>query len=107
MMWDDPRYLSLLHAIEGAIKRTYMVNPELTDSDVMIALDQISMKPEITLNNKVIKQINQELRVALSMDDYSRDEVRKAMRKILSSVKRHKAAAGIRGYLEFISEHVP
>ncbi len=106
MKWDDPRYLSLLYAIEGAIKHVYMVNPELTDSAVMIALDQIAMKPEITSSDLVVKEIIQELRVALSMDDYSREEVRKTTRKILASVKRHKAAAGIRGYLDFVSEHV-
>jgi hypothetical protein len=107
MKWEDPRYLSLLHAIEGAIKRLYMENPELTDSSVMLALDRFAIKPETTPNDAVAQRINQELRLMLSMEDYSRDEVRKAARKILGSVKRHKAAAGIRGYLDFIMEHVP
>jgi hypothetical protein len=107
MKWDDPRHLHLLYTIEWAIKRVYMENPELTDSSVMLSLDQISMKPEVTSSDAVIKEISRKLRVALSMDDYSRDEVKKAARKILASVKRHKAAAGMRGYLDFIREHVP
>ena len=107
MKWDDPRHLQLLYTIEGAIKRVYLKDSELTDSSVMLALDQLSIKPETTSNDAVIRRIQQELRTALSMEDYSRDEVRKAARKILASVKRHKAAAGMRGYLDFIMEHVP
>lgn len=107
MKWEDPRYLSLLYAIEGAVKRAYLDSEELADSAVIIALDQIAMKPEVVSNDIIVRQINCELRVALSMDDYSRDEVRKAARKILASVKRHKDAGGARGYLDFIMEHVP
>lgn len=107
MKWDDSRYLSLLYVIEGAIKRVYMADMELADSSVMLALDQIAMKPETTSNDAIIREITRQHRVALSMDCYSRDEVRKAARKIMASVKRHKAAAGVRGYLDFIREHVP
>lgn len=107
MKWDDPRYLSLLYAIEGEIKRVYEANPEMTDSAVMLALDQLAMKPETTSNDLLVKAVTRRLRLTLSMDDYSRDEVRKALRKILASVKRHKAAAGVRGYLDFIMAHVP
>ncbi len=107
MNWEDPRYLSLLYAIEGAIKRVYTDDPELTDSSVMLALDQLAMKPEAASRDAVVREITRQLRVSLSMDDYSRDEVRKAARKVLASVKRHKAAAGIRGYLDFIRAHVP
>jgi hypothetical protein len=105
--WEDPRYLSLLYAIEGAIKRVYMKNPELTDSLVILALDRFAMKPEAVSNDAVIREITCQLRLTLSMEDYARDEVRKAARKILSSVKRHNAIAGIRGYLDFIMQHVP
>ena len=107
MKWEDPRYLSLLYAIEGAIKRVYTKNPELTDSSVMLALDRFAMKPEAVSNDAVLREITCQLRLTLSMEDYSRDEVRKAARKILSSVKRHNAIAGIRGYLDFIKEYVP
>ena len=107
MKWEDPLYLFLLYAIEGEINRAYVSNPELTDSSVMLALDQLAIKPEAASNDAVVRAITRRLRLTLSMDDYSRDEVRKAARKILASVKRHKAAAGIRGYLDFIMEHVP
>lgn len=107
MRWEDPRYLSLLFSIEGAIKRAYLSNPELVDSSVMLALDQIAMKPEAASSDALIREITRQLRVTLSMDDYSRDEVKKAARKILASVKRHRAAAGPWGYLDFILAHVP
>ena len=107
LQWNDSRYMQLLHAIEGAIKRAYEASPELTDSSVMLALDTISMKPETVSNDPLVKDINNSLRLLLSTDSYSRDEVKKAIRKVLASVKRHKEVGGMRGYLDFILEHVP
>ena len=105
--WKNSDYLNLLHAIESAIKSAYQADSGLTDSSVMLALDKLSMKPEAVSNDPVVKAINNSLRLLLSTHDYSRDEVKMAVRKILASVKRHKAAAGIRGYLDFIMEYVP
>ncbi len=96
MKTDDPAALQLLHAIEGEIKRRYMKNPELTDSSVLLALDTLAMKPEAVSRDVLAKAIQNSLRLLLSTDDYSRDEVKWAIRKILASVKRHKAAGGIR-----------
>ena len=106
--WKDSRNIQLLHNIEGAIRRTYEADPELTDSSVMLALDAMSMKPEQRVSNSpIVKEINNSLRLLLSTENYSRDEVKKAIRKVLASVKRHRDAGGIRGYLEFILEQVP
>ena len=105
--WNDDKYLDLLHAIESAIKNVYLADPELTDSSVMLSLDKLSMKPEAVSPDAVIRAINQQLRLTLSTGDFSRDEVKAAVRKILASVKRHKATAGIQGYLNFIVEYVP
>jgi hypothetical protein len=73
----------------------------------MLALDKLAIKPETVSADPVIKRINRDLRMLLSMNDYSRHEVKMAVRKILASVKRHRAAAGTRGYLDFIMEYVP
>jgi hypothetical protein len=105
--WDEPRYLNLLHAIESSIKRLYIEDAELTDVSVLLALDKLAIKPETWANDAVIRRINRDLRMMLSMSDYSRDEVKSAVRKILVSVKRHNSLAGARGYLDFIMEHVP
>jgi hypothetical protein len=104
---DDPRYLNLLYAIESSIKRLSMENPELTDASVILALDALAVRPEALTSDGVVKRINRDLRLLLSMSEYSRDEVKTAARKILASVKRHRAAAGARGYLDFIEEQVP
>lgn len=105
--WKDDKYLDLLHAIESAIKNVYLADPELTDSSVMLSLDKLSMNPEAVSADAVIRAINQQLRLTLSTGNFSRDEVKAAVRKILASVKRHKATAGIQGYLDFIMEYVP
>lgn len=104
---DDPRDLQLLFTIEGAIKREYEKDHSLVDSSVMLALDKMAVKPESLSNDAIIKAIQNNLRLLLSTHDYSRDEVKQAVRKILRSVKRHKDSGGIRGYLDFILEHVP
>lgn len=105
--WKDGNHLNLLHAIESAIKNVYLAEPELTDSSVILSLDKLSMKPEAVSADAVLRAINLQLRLLLSTEDFSRDEVKAAVRKILASVKRHKAIAGIRGYLDFIVEYVP
>ncbi|MEW6571456.1 MAG: hypothetical protein AB1390_09820 [Nitrospirota bacterium] len=105
--WEDPQYMTLLYSIESAVKRICEDNPELTDSSVILALESLALKPENVNNDVIVKAINLELRLQLSMSDYSRNEVKRAIRKILNSARKHNKAGGIRGYLDFIFEHVP
>jgi hypothetical protein len=104
---DKDRQLDLLYALEGPIKRFYEGHPELTDGAVIRALEKLAMKPEIVDSDALVQQINNELRLKLSSSNYSRDEVRRALRKILESAKRHNDREGRRGYLDFIMEYVP
>ncbi|MDZ7291327.1 MAG: hypothetical protein ONB44_18095 [candidate division KSB1 bacterium] len=104
---EKDRQLDLLYAIEGPIKRYYMDHPELTDAIVILALEKLAVKPEITDGDALVTRISNELRLKLSASNYSRDEVRRAIRKILESAKRHNEREGRRGYLEFIVEYVP
>ena len=99
--------LSLLHAVEGAIKRYYQSREELTDAAVILALENLAVKPEYEGVDEVMRGISNSLRLQLSMQSYSRDEVRQAVRKILASAQRHNKHSGRRGYLEFIRKHVP
>ncbi len=105
--WEDDHYLSLLYAIESAIRRADDYTPGLADSMVITALEKLAIKPELKEDNPIIKEINQQLRAQLSLCNYSRYEVKRAIRKILGSVKRHNRIDGIRGYLDFIKEYVP
>jgi len=104
---DEDRRLGLFYAIEGALKRFYESAPELTDGAAIRALEKLAMKPEILDNDVLLQRISYELRLKLSANNYSRDEVRQALRKILSSAKRHNDREGRRGYLDFIMEYVP
>lgn len=103
----DSRYFEVLYAIEGAIKRLYQDMPDLTDSSVILVLEKMSAKPEFVDNSPVSRTIHQNLRLQLSMTDYSRNEVRQSIRQVLKSAKRHKGISGIRGYLDFIVQYVP
>lgn len=104
---EKDRQLDLLYAIEGPIKRYYENHPELTDGAVILALEKLAVKPEIVSDDPFIKRLTDELRLKLSGSNYSRDELRRGIRKILESAKRHNQREGRRGYLDFILEYVP
>lgn len=105
--WDDDYYLSLLNTIEGTIRYIDDSSIGLTDAKVILSLEELVSRPEIKNNNIIIKEINNRLRFQLSISDYSRSEVRAALRKVLKSAKRHNRTGGIRGYLDFIKQFIP
>ncbi len=105
--WEDQHFLSLLYTIERAIKKFYKDHYTLTDSDVIPALETLAMKPEAVSKNSIVRAINQELRLHLSMNSYSRHEVKMAVRKVLSSAKGHNKQGGLTGYLDIIMQYVP
>jgi hypothetical protein len=96
-------YLSLLEAIEGAIKRYSSENYDVTDSQLIGILDKLSMKPELEINDPVAKEINKQIKFELSMSGYSRDDLRQAIRKILKSAQKLANHSNNRSYIDFIS----
>ncbi len=104
---EKDRQLELLYAIEGPIKRYYETHSELTDGIVILALEKLAVKPEIVSDDPFVRRLINELQLKLSGSNYSRDEVRRGIRKILESAKRHNQREGRRGYLDFILEYVP
>lgn len=98
----DQRHLGLLMAIEEAIVLHYEENPALTDGAVLVALKSLGMNPEAPVSDVLSSRIQMSLRLLLSLNDYSRNEVRQALRYVAKSVERHSKADGRRGYLEFI-----
>lgn len=105
--WDNAHYLSLLNTIEGAIRYIDDSNTELTDTKVIFSLEELVSKPGLKSNDIIVKGINQRLRFQLSFSDYTRKEVRRALKKVLKSAKRHNRIGGIRGYLDFIMQFIP
>ncbi len=103
---QDERYMPLFLGIETEIARFYEnENPGLTDGAVGLTLDQLAMDPNNPPATDVLAQrIAIGLRLTLSLNDYSRPEVRAALRKIRKSVERHSKVDGRRGYLDFIVE---
>jgi hypothetical protein len=104
----DERYLPLFLCIEESIARYYRDDDgSLTDAAVQITLDRLGMSPESDeANDPLAHHIQLDLRLQLSVSDYSRQEVRSAIRKIGKSVARHSRISGVRGYLEFICEQL-
>lgn len=100
----DPNYTALLLPIEEEITRYYAENPRLTDGGVLLALKPLAMSPEAPVTDELARRVQLALRLALSLNDYSRHEVRQGLRQVVKSIERHNQLAGNRGYLEFISQ---
>jgi hypothetical protein len=98
---QDDIFLPLMLCIEEEIVK-YDTDHYLTDASVALALDQLGMDPAGASTDPLARQIQVALRLTLSLNDYSRQEVRQAIRKIAKSVNRHKN--GDRGYLRFVRE---
>ncbi|MFO8011862.1 MAG: hypothetical protein R6X20_01015 [Phycisphaerae bacterium] len=100
---NDERYMPLLMAIEESIVRVYEEDPRLTDARVSLALSDLAMNLESPPGPEPLRQwLRADLRLLLSLNDYSRRDVRRALRKIEKSVRRHTRVDGPQGYLNFI-----
>ena len=98
----DQRFMPLFNAIEEAIQVAYRDDRGLTDGAVGLALAELSMNPAAPTTNPLAQRVRQQLRLVLSVNDYSRDEVKAAIRKVHKSVERHTRSEGPRGYLDFV-----
>ena len=104
---QDEAYAPLLHAIESEMVRHDNAQTRLTDGDLTIALSLLSMSPEADVHPNILAhKIQFDLRLLLSLTDYSRQDVKQAIRRIARSVQTHTEHAGRRGYLDFIREYV-
>jgi len=102
---QDDQFLPLLYCIEDCIVEYYGDNPDLTDGGVSLVLDRLVLRPECDPgDDRLCRRLQLQLRLQLSLEDYSRQEVRWAIRKILQSVRRHTRVDGRRGYLDFIRQ---
>jgi hypothetical protein len=99
--------MPLFLAIESSIVRFNQARLSLTDADVTLALNRLGVNPEADPgNDPLARHIQRELQLLLSVSDYSRQDVRSAIRKIAKSVSRHTRLAGPFGYLTFIKDFV-
>lgn len=103
----DPQFMPLLLGIEESILSAFEHRPTLTDAAATTALQQLAMSPEMDVSNDDLAEaVQYNLRLTLSLNDYSRQDVRHALRKIGKSIARHTRTQGPRGYLTFIKEHM-
>ena len=99
----DPQFEPLLLAIEEEVVRYYEeVDPGLTDGPVLLAYRSLGMNPETEPPDRLGRRLSLAVRLNLSVNNYSRQDVRGALRTLAKSVERHTRAEGRRGYLEFV-----
>lgn len=104
---QDQRFQPLLLSIEQSIANCYRDNPKLSDGQVLLTLKQLVMNPAANCGNDPGGQaIQARLRLFLSANDHSKQEVKLALRKVMQSVERHTKLAGPKGYLSFIVQYV-
>jgi hypothetical protein len=105
--FKDDAFMSLLMVIEEALYDAYKAGPSLTDADALLALDRLSMSPEANVqSDPLARDIQIGLRVTLSLNDYSRQDVKLCLRKVKQSAARHNKLSGTRGYLNFIRQQL-
>ena len=103
----DPAFTPLLMSIEQVFVDRFRVEPELTDAAVTVALDRLCLSPEASPGrDSVAIDVQFRLRLTLSLHDFSRSDVRHALRKVKQSVARHTRQSGVRGYLTFIRQQL-
>ena len=105
---DNERYFPLLYAIESAIANYYWSHPSLRDVDVICALKNIRnmFKNEFKPANELELEIISNLKSSLYINDFSKNETIACVKRVLNSVKRHRAVDRKRGYLNFIIDFV-
>ncbi len=101
-------YRPLLMEIERSITEFDRRRSRLTDGAVSSTLNRMGINPDADPGKDELGQkLQMDLRVLLSLNDYSRQDVIQTIRKINKSVARHTRADGPRGYLDFISKYIP
>ena len=98
----EKEFMPLLMRIEETIIEFDKQTQWLTDAQVALGLQALSMSPDQPQTEPLAKSIQHELRILLSVNEYSRQEVRQALRKITKSVARHEN--GQRGYIKFVQQ---
>ena len=103
--WTD-MYLPLVMAIESGINRAHTSDPDLKDKIIITILKRLIMKPDINLNHPAALAIQDNLKLTLATNAYSKKEVMGSLKKVLRSVTRHHTVDGPTGYLNFIKDKV-
>ncbi len=103
----DDTFLPLLMSIEEMFVEADAANPRLSDGAVLAALDRLCLSPDGDVGNDALaREVQFSLRLTLSLNNYSRSDVRRCLRKVKQSVARHTSLAGPHGYLTFIRQQL-
>jgi len=99
---SEPQIVALCMAIEYAIALLdHDTGHGLKDKEVIAVLEKLGFKPEGTQSG-LTQHIQAFLQLELSLDSYSRSDIRQALRRCLRSAQRHHKLDGERGFLNFI-----
>jgi len=98
-------FVPLLAAIEEQVVLHNMEEaPSLSDGPVLLVMKQLGMDPDHEPAEPLGKRIHGALRLCLSLNEYSRQNVKGAFRQISKSIQLHTSMGGTRGYVAFIRE---
>lgn len=97
-------FMPLFLCIEEEIAKFDATERRLTDGEVSLLLNSLGMNPEVPSGDRLAQRVQCALRMTLSLNNYSRQELRQTLRKIGKSVERHTESGRGRGYLNFIHQ---
>jgi len=92
--------------IESAITAVYRTNPAVKDKQVIAVLERLATKPEMSLANPLAVSIQDNLKLTLSLYNFSRREALGTLKRVLKSAKRHHKLDGSRGCLDFVKDYI-
>jgi hypothetical protein len=107
----DPQsqeYMPLFLCLEEAVMEFWKQEPQLIDGQVQAAYDQVAISPEGAAgDNLLVEGLQLTLRLQLSLNDFSRRDVQRVLRRLSRSVALHTREGGRRGYLTFLRQYMP
>ena len=99
----DKRYQPLFEAIERAIlKHCLSVHPMPTGGGIELAMNELARNPDRYPSDPLPQAVVQGLASFLPTADFSRMEVRTALRTVVRSIARNTRDGGPNGYIGFI-----
>jgi hypothetical protein len=98
-------FVPLLAAIEEqVVLHNLEEEPSLSDGPVLLIMKQLGMDPDHEPAEPLGKRIHGSLRLCLSLNEYSPQNLKSAFRQISKSIQLHTSVGGTRGYVSFIRE---
>jgi hypothetical protein len=104
---ESEEYMPLFLSTEEEVVDFSAKEPSLTGGLVQSAYDRLAIDPEAAAQgDRLVEWLQLNLRVQLSLNDYSRRDVQRVFRRLSKSVALHTREGGRHGYITFLRQFI-